>query len=383
MRIAIATDVYLPQLSGIADSIDTLASELRKAGHAVRIYAPRVAAADDLADVRRLPAWSLPGSAGGLQLVLPFGMLADMRAFRPDVIHVHIFGAVGWAAVYAARRLRVPVVGTDHTFPADYLHYVHLGFRPLPALVKKFAALFYSRCRMVTAPSRSMLDELAAFGLTAPSTVVSNPIRIGLFRPLSGRDQLKRKLAIGPEAVLLFGRLAAEKNLELAVDLFAEVAKRRPAELVVVGDGPYRADLEKHLAERRVLAHTRFLGELHGEPLNEAINACDVYLITSKSETQSMTMLQASAAGVPVVAVRAGGLPETFALVAVNAPPQLRRRIRTVSSSGKRTPILLVPAVNSLGSSDRAGPIRVKGAGQRSLAIIRKLPDLSPTKRSS
>src|SRR4029079_19156106 len=67
---------------------------------------------------------------------------------------------------------------------------------------------------------------------------------------------------------------------------------------------------EKHLAERRVLAHTRFLGELHGEPLNEAINACDVYLITSKSETQSMTMLQASAAGVPVVAVRAGGLPE-------------------------------------------------------------------------
>src|SRR3954471_11053733 len=104
MRIAIATDVYLPQLSGIADSIDTLASELRKAGHAVRIYAPRVVHAEDLADVRRLPAWSLPGSPGGLQIVLPFGMLADMRVLQPDVVHVHMFGAVGWAGVYAARR---------------------------------------------------------------------------------------------------------------------------------------------------------------------------------------------------------------------------------------------------------------------------------------
>src|ERR1051325_1661067 len=117
MRIAIATDIYLPQLSGIADSIDSLANELRKAGHAVRLYAPRVGAADDLFDVRRLPAWSLPGSAGGVQLVLPFGIVPDMRAFRADVIHVHMFGAVGWAGVYAGRRLGVPVVGTDHTFP--------------------------------------------------------------------------------------------------------------------------------------------------------------------------------------------------------------------------------------------------------------------------
>ena len=109
MRVAIATDVYLPQLSGIADSIDTLARELRNLGHVVRIYAPRVANADDLADVRRLPAWSPPGSGGGLQLVVPFGIVADTRAFRPDVIHVHMFGAIGWAGVYAGRRLGVPL----------------------------------------------------------------------------------------------------------------------------------------------------------------------------------------------------------------------------------------------------------------------------------
>jgi glycosyltransferase involved in cell wall biosynthesis len=245
-----------------------------------------------------------------VQLVVPFGILADLRSFRPDVVHVHMFASIGWAAARAARRLRVPLVGTDHTFPADYLHYFGLGFRPLPTLVRKFAAAFYNRCRIVTAPSRSMIDELKAYGLKVPATVVSNPIRTELFRPLERRDLIKRKLGIGPEAVLLFGRVAAEKNLDVAVDVFAGVAERRRAELVIVGDGPYRAQLENRVAGLGLSPRARFLGELRGEPLNEALNACDVYLITSKSETQSMTLLQASAAALPVVAIRAGGLSE-------------------------------------------------------------------------
>jgi 1,2-diacylglycerol 3-alpha-glucosyltransferase len=310
MRIAIATDIYLPQLSGIADSIETLAAELIKAGHDVRIYAPRVKRAVDAPHVRRLPAWSIPGSGGGLQLVLPFGLTRDLREFRPDVIHVHMFSTVGWAGLRAARRLGVPVVGTDHTFPADYLRYLKLDFAWAKTAVRKLAAAFYNRCRMVTAPSRSMIDELQAYGLKAPATVVSNPIRVDLFRPLERRTEVKRKAGIGPEAVLLFGRIAAEKNLDFAVEIFAAVAERRHVELVVIGDGPYRAVLERRIAGHNLTARTRMLGELRGEALNEAINACDVYLITSKSETQSMTLLQASAAGLPVVAIRAGALPE-------------------------------------------------------------------------
>jgi glycosyltransferase involved in cell wall biosynthesis len=310
MRVAIATDIYLPQLSGIADSIDALATELLKAGHEVRIYAPRIKGAADPPHVRRLPALPVPGSAGGMQLVLPLGLARSLRRFKPDVIHVHMFSSVGWAGVRAGRRLRVPVVGTDHTFPADYLHYLKAEYPWLKTAVRRFAAAFYNRCRIVTAPSRSMIDELRAHGLTVPATLVSNPIDVGLFRPLEGRAALKRKFGIGPEAVLLFGRVAAEKNLDLAVEVFAGVAERRLAELVVIGDGPYRETLEARLAQRSLTSRTRLLGELRGEVLNEAINACDVYLITSKSETQSMTLLQASAAGLPVVAIRAGALPE-------------------------------------------------------------------------
>jgi len=310
MRIAICTDIYLPQLSGVADSIDILAGELAGGGHDVRIYAPRLAGAEDDDKVRRLPSLAVPGSAGGLVVVLPFGGLRDMRRFKPDVIHAHTFSAVGLLGVYAARRLGVPLVGTDHTYPAAYLHYLKLDFAPLETRIKRFAAWYYDHCAFVTAPSDALIDELRQYGMNAPAGAISNPIRTGLFRPLDRREAVKRKLEIGPDAVLLFGRIAAEKNWDLAIDVFAAVAERRHAELVVVGDGPDRSALDAELRKRNLSARSHIMGELHGEALVEAINACEVYLITSKSETQSMTLLQASASGLPVVAIRAGGLPE-------------------------------------------------------------------------
>ncbi len=310
MRIAIASDIYLPQLSGVGDSIASLAASLTGAGHDVRIYAPRVTAAAPEPHVRRLAAIAIPRSGGNLLFVLPLGGARDLRRFKPDVIHVHTFSTVGLMAARVADRHRIPLVGTDHTFPADYLHYLKLDFPPLPDMAMRFAARFYDRCKVVTAPSQAMIDQLREHGMKAPAMVLSNPIRTDLFHPLPRRETLKRKLGIGPEAVLLFGRLAAEKNLDGAVDVFATVAERRHAQLVVIGKGPYGPQLERILRERGLIDRSLLLGELRGEALNEAINACDVFLTTSTSETQSMTMLQASAAGLPVVAIRAGGLPE-------------------------------------------------------------------------
>ena len=310
MRVAIATDIFQPQLSGVADSIDALTAALRAAGHTVRVYAPRLPGAEADANVRRLLSVSVPGSGGGLAAVVPLGGRGDMRRFKPDVIHAHTFSTVGLLALHAARRLATPLVGTDHTFPADYLHYLKLDFAPLRRLSKQTAAWFYDRCAVVTAPSQILIDELREHGMGRQAAIISNPIAIDLFRPLERRDALKRKYGIGPEAMLLFGRIAVEKNMDRALDIFAAVAERRRVELVVIGNGPYRDGFERLLHRHRIGDRCRLLGELHGEPLVEAINACDVFLITSKSETQSMTMLQAAAAGLPVVAIRAGGLPE-------------------------------------------------------------------------
>ena len=307
MRIAICTDQYLPLLSGIADSIDILARELEKRGDAVRIYAPQMKGAEPSAMVMRLPTISINETAG-ISIVVPRGAMADIRAFNPDVIHAHTVGIAGLFGWRAARRLGVPLVGTDHTLPSYYLQYVGADIAPMRWLVRKISALYYQRCDAASAPSQMMLDELRAYGFSKPARVISNHIPTDLFRPLENRGALKEKLGIGKRAVLLFGRIAIEKNPQVALDAFARLPS--DVQLVVVGDGPYRARFEQEMRERGIESRVRLLGVLRGKPLVEAIDACDAFLIASKSETQSMTTMQAMACEIPVVAARAGGLPE-------------------------------------------------------------------------
>lgn len=309
MKIALVSDLYAPQVSGIADSVASLAAQLRLQGHRVRVYVPGKKMAGEI-DVYRLPAWDVPGTAGGMSLVWSFGVFGDMAKFAPDVIHSQSFSTLGMAGLIAARLLRVPLVGTDHTFPADYLHYLRLDTPFWRKAVRLFAAWYYNRCRVVTAPSDSMLAELREHGLTRPHQVVSNPIEIDLFRPLTNRDALKKKHAIPQQAVLLFGRVATEKNLEVALAAFAELVTLRDAVLVVAGDGPAAEVFKTALTALGLEDRLLWKGVRRGQDLVEIINACDAYVITSQSETQSMTTLQTMACGVPVVAVRAGGLPE-------------------------------------------------------------------------
>ena len=310
MRIALCSDQYLPLLSGLVDSIDILASELRKRGHSVRIYAPDLPGAQTDPSVCRFPSWTLPGSGDAMVIALPFGAFKDMRTFDPDIIHTHLAGVTGLFALYASVRLSVPLVGTDHTLPADYLHYAKLNFPPFPYLIRKFSAWYYNRCVFVTTPGISVLQELHNYGMIRPSKIISNPLPTQLFRPLVEKNALKKKLGVGNHAILIFGRIAKEKNLDFALDVFTEVRKRSDVELVFIGDGPYRNHLGKKIHEQGLQSRVRFLGILRGELLVEAINSCDVCLITSTSETQSLTTLQSLACGLPVVAANEGGPAE-------------------------------------------------------------------------
>lgn len=310
MRIAFCTDIYLPQLSGIADSIKLLTDQLKKQGHAVRIYAPQFKDAAPESGVIRLPSYSMPGSKGVFLFVVPIGMVSDLKQFNPDIIHTHTFSSVGLTALYASWKLKIPLVGTDHTFPADFLHYIKLDYPLFRFLARKFASWYYNHCKYVTAPSQSMLNELSAYGLRVPTIVISNPIAFNLFKPSKNRAYLKKKYGIGKKAILIFGRISKEKNLDLAFDVFADVLKRLDVELVVIGEGPYQHFLENKSLKQGTKNKIRFFGLMRGEPLAEAINTADVYLITSTSDTQSMTTIQAMSCGLPVVGANAGGLPE-------------------------------------------------------------------------
>ncbi len=311
MKIAICTDMYLPQLGGVADSVVLQARGLRELGHDVHIFAAHMQGEVEDEHVTRFVSLELFG--GMFCIVSPFGISAALLNYGPDVIHVHSFGTIGLMSRYIAKRLSIPSVATTHGSPVDYLHYFYLNFEPFRYLVLKFVAWFFGGFTVVTAPASQPMQTLLHAGMKhARTAVVSNAVDSALFRHLDERVALKERMGITRHAVLIFGRLAKEKNLDEALEIFADVHARTKAELVVLGDGPMRTELEAKARRLSIAEDTFFLGRLSGDELVSAINACDVMLMTSRSEAQPMTILQANLCGVPVVGARAAGIPESI-----------------------------------------------------------------------
>ena len=328
MHIAIFTDSFHPELGGIQDSVLLTSRALGERGHQVVVYAPQASPQDyriagvPMAEVqvgpnvqvRRLFAVSAPGSTGQSRLVAPTGLRwRELRPFRPDIIHTHTFLAAGWEAVWAARRLRVPIVGTNHWAVREFSSYIPLPGAFFGRASLKAVTWYYNRCSMVTGPSRSVIEEMRGFGLSRPHEVVSNPIDTQLFSPATPerRRALKRQLGFSDATVLYAGRLATEKRVDVLVLAFAQVLQDVPsAMLALAGHGSDQRRLAALANRIGVGDRVKFLGTLPQPALADAFRAADVFAIASTSETQSMVLLQAMSSGLPGVAARWRALPE-------------------------------------------------------------------------
>jgi glycosyltransferase involved in cell wall biosynthesis len=328
MRIALFTDNFYPELGGIQDAIMTTARELGARGHEVAIFAPAAAPEDfaraslpiaepalgERVRVHRFFSVPMPGSTGQSRLVLP--TLQRWRAlarFRPEVIHSHTFLGTGLEALAASRRLGLTLIGTNHWAVGGFSLYAPMAREAVARGCWRTVVGYYNRCDWVSAPSRATLDEMIEHGLNRPRAVISNPIDTALFRPpASGeRQALKARLGLSDAAVLYAGRLAREKRIEVLLRALPALRRQVPdAELVLAGHGTAREALQTLAQELGVAAHVRFTGTLNQAALAELCRAVDVFAIASTSESQSMVLLQAMAAGLPAVAARHGPLIE-------------------------------------------------------------------------
>jgi glycosyltransferase involved in cell wall biosynthesis len=322
VKIAMFTDHFYPELGGIQDSVAILSRALGRRGHRVRILAPRYAVADyrlvgaDAGDgdlganvcVRRRGSLPFPSSTRQSRAALPspFGWARLVDSERPDLIHVHSFFGIGLEALLSAAALRVPLVGTNHWTVA--------GFAPFLPVAASWAAgyvaWFYNRCDFVTAPSRSVFEELGEHRLRRPHRVVSNPIDGELFAPASAAERVRLRAAFGlrEPTVTFAGRLGVEKNVAVLLHAIARLGDG--VQLVLAGHGAHEPALRALAVQLGIVPRVRFLGTLPQTRLADLLRASDVFAIMSTSETQSMVMLQAMAAGLPVVAARTRALPE-------------------------------------------------------------------------
>ncbi|WP_165244360.1 glycosyltransferase family 4 protein [Paludisphaera soli] len=307
MRVTLVTDTFPPQVNGVSRTLGELVRRLGEHGDAVQIVYPDYGDRPDRPDACRVWSISMPFYKE-LRLPLPpFGRAhRAIDAFEPDVIHVATEAFLGLSVLRLAGRRSIPIVSSFHTNFDQYS--AHYGVGWARSLIWRYLRWFHNRTRETYVPSRTTIAQLEGRGFER-LVLWPRGVDASFFRPdRPGRDAVRRAFGWKPDDVVLtyVSRIAPEKNVEYLADALAIVAERRPrVRILFVGDGPSREGLEA-----RMKGSARFAGYRVGDDLADHYAAGDVFAFTSTTETFGNVVLEAMASGLPVVALRAGGVGE-------------------------------------------------------------------------
>ncbi len=322
MKIAIFSDTFLPQVNGVANVVYQSARSLSEAGHEVCIFTVtgRNGKSEPVCDLNeKMSVVVLPSMPAGAyaneRFTLPVGAaLRRLKKFSPDVIHTHTPFALGWEAIWGAKMLKKPLVGTHHTFYDHYLKHIKADFSWTKKFSWKYTVAFYNFCDLVLSPSESLADSLLRQGLKRPVQVLQNAIETEFFVPVPNektKKALKKRFGIKGSSVVYMGRISYEKNIDQAIKAFARaVKKNKNIEMVIVGDGPEKANLEKLAQELGLKNKLIFTGMQKGKDLVAALQANDAFITACKSENGPLSIMEAMSCGLPMISVDEKGLGE-------------------------------------------------------------------------
>ncbi len=310
MKIAMMTNNYKPFMAGVPISVEKLSVGLRALGHQVTVFAPSYDEQDTEEDVIRYGAL-LKGVAGGFSVPNSLDPKIE-RAFWEghfDVIHVHHPMMIGATARYLSWKYHVPLVSTYHTRYEQYLHYV--GLTGLERFWPIYLRRTLGACNMVFAPTPHIRDYLRETGINPPIEVLPTGLSKTAFYPDQQKaKRLREQFCEGrPFLFCTVARLAKEKNLEFLLESLALYKQKAGPcfKLLLIGKGPYREKLCRRIGELALTEEIILTGEVRNEDMKEYCAASDLFLFSSRSETQGIVLLEAMAVGTPVLALRATG----------------------------------------------------------------------------
>jgi len=385
MRVAIVTETWPPEINGVALTVQSLARGLAGLGHAVELVRPRQDGETDSGttsadgyDQVILPGAALPRYPG-----LRFGLPAHRSLHRrwserrPDVLYIATEGPLGLTALGAARRLGLPACTGFHTRFDDFARHYGLGW--LTPIVFAYLRRFHNRASATLVPTTELADFLGANGFRNVR-LLRRAVDTELFDPVRRDEALRAEWGLSPDdlAVIHVGRIAPEKNLDLAVRAFRAIQQQQPrARLVIVGDGPARAGLAAQHPD------IVFTGIRRNEELARHYACGDLFVFPSLTETFGNVTLEALACGVPVVAYDYGAAREhihdsragtrvplgdgnAFVAAAVAMAAQIARETNASTSplrlAARETVAALSPASVSTHFADLLGTLALRRA---------------------
>ncbi len=303
LHIALVTETFPPEINGVAMTLHRLVSSLARR-HRVTVFRPRQPSEAATERVRRnanfteflRPGLPVPGMGFQVGMFSTTMLGRWWRRDRPDLVHVATEGPLGVSALRAARALNLPVSSSFHTNFDDYTK--HYGIGPLKEVVAGYLRRFHNRTRRTMVPSRDLMQALQRQGYRN-LVLFARGVDTMMFSPLRRDQALRASWGAGEHATVLMtvGRVAWEKSLPLAIEAAARIRANHPdTVMVVVGDGPARAELQSRYP------WVVWTGFRTGIELAQHYAAADLFLFPSMSETFGNVVLEAMASGVPAVA---------------------------------------------------------------------------------
>jgi glycosyltransferase involved in cell wall biosynthesis len=302
LRVAIVTETYPPEVNGVAMTIARVVEGLHRRNHDVQLIRPRQALADAAGDgprfhevlMRGLAIPRYPHLRMGVPSKKPLVQLWSRQ--RPDVVHIATEGPLGWSALQAAQVLQLPLTSDFRTNFHAYSRHYGVGWlrKPIMAYLRKF----HNRTAVTMVPTEPLRQELQAAGFRNVQ-VVARGVDTRRFKPARRCTLLRAEWGVAEDdlVVACVGRLAAEKNLGVLLQAFEAIRADDPlARLLLVGDGPLRAELTQRLPGAIIA------GQRGGDDLAAHYASADLFLFPSLTETFGNVTTEAMASGLPVVA---------------------------------------------------------------------------------
>jgi glycosyltransferase involved in cell wall biosynthesis len=304
MRIALFTETFLPKVDGIVTRLRHTVDHLQRIGDQVLVIAPDGGLKEHKgAQIYGVSGFPLP-LYPELKLALPRPEIGfALKLFKPDVIHVVNPAVLGLAGLYYAKTLDIPLMASYHTHLPEYLQHYGLGL--FEGLLWELLKAGHNQAQLNLCTSTAMMQALTEHGIERVD-LWQRGVDTETFQPHLASREMRSRLTQGhPNSPLLLyvGRLSAEKEIERIKPVLESIPNAR---LALVGDGPNRQNLEKHFAG----TSTHFVGYLQGLDLGAAFASADAFVFPSCTETLGLVLLEAMAAGCPVVAARSGGIPD-------------------------------------------------------------------------
>ena len=321
MKIAMFTDSYYPAIDGVVVSLTTTSKELKRRGHEVVVFAP-----EPLTDSLKtfpdrvvwLPAYGFKKYPGYRNGMFPSSIVSLVRKESPDIIHSHGISFMGIQALIASRQTKIRNLVTYHTMVTKAADFYAPPILPLSVMIRLgwvYQRNFLKRPHAVITPTKAIKDELQAHGIRAKrwETVPTGVDCIRFSPKVSGKEIRVKHGLEGKKVILTVGRVAKEKNLELLLAGFKNMAGTDPdVRLLIVGTGPAADEYGELVKSRGLADRVIFTGFVPDEELPSYYAATDAFAISSKFETQGIVALEAMASGKPVAAMNSHALGEVI-----------------------------------------------------------------------